>query len=74
MSHLVEGKVQACCHTIAYWFSGDHKISEALKKELEEHAGEHAKECLVKKYREGELSYIDSDTGYDYTGWWRIEI
>jgi len=73
MNHTTEGIVKACCHTVSYWLGGDHEISEALKKEMEEHAEERAKECIVQGYNQGELNYIESTTEHEYTGWWRID-
>jgi hypothetical protein len=73
MSHIVEGSTETCCHRVSFWFEGEDEVNLPLKRELEGHAEERAKECIIQGYRSGELNYIDSDTEHEYTGWWKIE-
>lgn len=73
MNHTVEGTLKVCCHNVSWWLGGDNKISDSLKKEMEEHAEERAKACIVEGCRLGELNFIDTQTEHEYTGWWKIE-
>jgi hypothetical protein len=73
MSHVVEGTTETCCHRVSYWFEGEKRVSLPLKRELEEHAEERAKECIIQGCRSGELNYTDSGTEREYMGWWKIE-
>jgi hypothetical protein len=73
MTSTIEGSVKVCAHEVSYWYDGEHPISDSLKKEMEEHASERAKGCIVEGYIQGELNFIDSHTEHEYGGWWKIE-
>ena len=68
--YTVEGTVNVCCHNVSWWLKGQSEISETLKKEMETHTEEHAKNQIVEGYREGELYFLDTEK--EYTGWWSI--
>lgn len=72
MQHTVEGTVRVCAHDVSYWFDGEHPISEDLRKEMEEHAEERAKACIIDNCIQGELNFMDTLTEHEYGGWWKV--
>ena len=71
-----EDIVQVYCHTIKFWFSGEEKIYEDLKKQMKEEAIDRSKHDLNNECSSGELVYEAEGNNFkpvEYRGWWRID-
>lgn len=77
-----DGSCEVCAHrvTFRYWNIPEELanfMEDELCDELDNHAEDRAKECIIQGYESGELNccYVHSNTDKEYEvgGWWQID-
>ena len=70
-----KGIIETCCHRVSFRFwDFASELTDELKADLESHAEERAKDCIVVGCSSGELNYLAMDIDYaeEIRGWWEI--
>lgn len=67
-----EDTLEACGHTIAFWYDiGKRELTDDLKERLTEEAEQRTRAMISEDYRSGELNCCFEDG--EVRGWWNIK-
>jgi hypothetical protein len=68
------GQAEVCARRVSFEYWGfTSELTDDLKAELDRHAEERAKSCIVDGYTSGELNCFYVGTDEEIRGWWAIK-